>query len=86
MFVLKNQISPNRGIEGIITDRYLTVQAAADASGYNDQYIRRLLRANKLASLKVGQMWLIQMDSLEAYLHNSAAGRQAPGTKVISIT
>ncbi len=37
-------------------------------SGFSLQYIRRLLRTCKLAGLKTGQVWLIDMKSFEAYL------------------
>jgi excisionase family DNA binding protein len=49
--------------------QFITVQAAAELSGYNMQYLRRLLRAGKLDSIKVGQLWLIRLDSLEAYMN-----------------
>ena len=49
--------------------QYITVQGAAEVSGYNVQYLRRLLRAGKLGNIKVGQVWLIQLDSLEAYMN-----------------
>ncbi|MDR3577970.1 MAG: helix-turn-helix domain-containing protein [Anaerolineaceae bacterium] len=52
---------------GVILEKYITVQAATEISGYNTQYLRRLLRAEKLDSVKVGQMWLIKLESLENY-------------------
>ena len=53
---------------GILIHRHITVQAAADVTGYNIQYLRRLLRSGLLRGIKIGQMWLIDMESLEAYL------------------
>jgi len=53
---------------GILIQRHLTVQAAADVTGYNIQYLRRILRSGTLKGIKIGQMWLIDMKSLEAYL------------------
>ena len=53
---------------GILINRHLTVQAAAEATGYNNQYLRRLLRSGKLEGIKIGQLWLIEMESLETYL------------------
>jgi excisionase family DNA binding protein len=52
----------------LIIDRCVSVQAAAEISGYSAQYLRRLLRAGKLAGVKLGQIWLIRLDTLEAYL------------------
>jgi len=37
------------------------VQAAAEATGYNIQYLRRLLRSGKLEGIKIGQMLLIDI-------------------------
>jgi excisionase family DNA binding protein len=53
---------------GVILEKYITVQAAAKISGYNTQYLRRLLRSEKLDSVKVGQMWLIKLESLESFI------------------
>jgi excisionase family DNA binding protein len=53
---------------GILINQHVTVQAAADVTGYNIQYLRRMLRSGVLIGIKIGQMWLIEMDALEAYL------------------
>jgi len=53
---------------GILIEKFITVKAAAEVSGYNVQYLRRLLRMEKLDSVKVGQVWLIKLDSLETYI------------------
>jgi len=55
---------------GILINQYVTVQAAAYVSGYNIQYLRRLLRSGKLEGIKIGQLWLIEMQSLEMYLQH----------------
>lgn len=52
---------------GILIENHISVQAAAEFTGYNIQYLRRLLRAGKLVGTKVGQVWLIKLSSLEAY-------------------
>jgi excisionase family DNA binding protein len=56
--------------KGILINRHLTVQAAADVTGYNIQYLRRLLRSGALEGVKIGQMWLIDIESLETYLEH----------------
>jgi len=48
--------------------KYVTTQTATEATGYNLQYLRRLLRAGKITGIKIGQVWLIEFTSLEAYL------------------
>jgi excisionase family DNA binding protein len=53
---------------GIFINGHLTVQAAAEATGYNIQYLRRMLRAGRLEAIKIGQVWLINLVSLENYL------------------
>lgn len=37
-----------------------SVKAAAEYSGCNEQYLRRLLRAGRLEGVKIGQVWLIK--------------------------
>ena len=56
--------------KGILIDGHITVQAASDTTGYNMQYLRRLLRSGKLEGIKIGQIWLIEMQSLETYLQH----------------
>jgi hypothetical protein len=46
----------------------ISVQDAAFHSGYNIQYLRRMLWSGALSGVKIGQMWLIEMDHLETYL------------------
>jgi hypothetical protein len=54
----------------ILINGQLTMQAAADATGKNMQYLSRLWRSGKLEGVKIGQMWLVEMDALEAYLQH----------------
>ena len=54
--------------KGIFINQHITVQAAAEVTGYNIQYLRRMLRSGALKGCKIGQMWLIEMDALETYL------------------
>ena len=53
---------------GILIKEHLSVQAASEATGYNIQYLRRLLRSGTLEGIKIGQIWLIEIQSLEMYL------------------
>ena len=66
--------SPNTSQQfhtGILVNRHITVQAAAEVTGYNIQYLRRMLRSGVLEGVKIGQMWLIEMDALETYLQHA---------------
>ncbi len=55
-------------IDPVITDEYITVRAASEFSGYNQQYLRRLLRENVFSSKRIGQMWLIDLVGFLDYL------------------
>ncbi len=68
MISFKYSISPLENSTGILVERYISVQAAAELTGYNLQYLRRLLRSGKLEGIKIGQLWLIEMQSLETYI------------------
>jgi hypothetical protein len=69
-----------------VIDNHISVQAAAQFTGYNIQYLRRLLRARKLTVTKIRQVWLIKLSSLEAYFQereNSSDRRCGPKSAVI---
>ena len=66
MSALNTQIPTNLSTEQVIVN-HISVQAATEISGYNSQYLRRLLRAGKLDGVKVGQVWLIDLGSLQTY-------------------
>jgi excisionase family DNA binding protein len=68
MFDLNKSINSVPKIDGVISEEYLTVEAASQITGYNGQYIRRLLRSGKLIGVRAGQTWLILFDSLVQYL------------------
>ncbi len=50
---------------------YITVRTAAEISGYNQQYLRRLLRGNILKSRRLGQVWLIERKGFIKYLNHA---------------
>jgi excisionase family DNA binding protein len=52
----------------IFIDKHISVQAASEVTGYNIQYMRRMLRSGALRGIKIGQIWLIEVDALKAYL------------------
>ena len=58
---------PAKSLE-IVLEKHLSVKAAAEISGYSIQYLRRLLREGLLEGIKIGQVWLIKMASLDTYL------------------
>jgi excisionase family DNA binding protein len=68
MISFNSSINSKQSNTGILINQHVTVQAAADVTGYNIQYLRRLLRSGTLEGIKIGQIWLIEMQSLETYL------------------
>ena len=49
----------------------ISVRVAAIYSGYNVQYLRRLLRDGRLTGIKLGQTWLIDKSTFEAYIEKT---------------
>ena len=49
----------------------ISVNGAAYLSGYNVQYLRRLLRDGRLTGMKLGQTWLLNKRTFEAYLERA---------------
>jgi excisionase family DNA binding protein len=70
MIALNIQSSSQHTTPSIISN-HVTVNTAAKATGYNIQYLRRLLRSGTLEGIKIGQIWLIEMQSLEMYLQHT---------------
>lgn len=55
---------------------WLTVEEAAQLTGYNPEQIRRLARAGRIQSQKFGIVWMILKPSLLAYLEEKGHGPQ----------
>ena len=68
MISFKSPSISQQSNKGIFINQHITVQVAAEVTGYNIQYLRRLLRSGTMKGVKIGQMWLIDMESLEAYI------------------
>ena len=46
---------------------YVSVEEAAELTGYAPAYIRRLLRQRKIKAVKKGLMWWVELESIQAY-------------------
>ncbi len=46
----------------------MTIEEAMQRTGYTEQYLRRMARKGKVRAVKRGHFWLIERDSLQAYL------------------
>ena len=55
----------------VVVNNHSSVMTGADFSGYNLQYLRRLLRSGKLEGLKIGQVRLIDKSAFEKYLEKA---------------
>ena len=49
----------------------MSVQMASSYSGYSMQYLRQLLSSKRLDGEKIGQMWLIDKDTLDSYIEQA---------------
>jgi excisionase family DNA binding protein len=59
----------------ILDRKYYTVSQAAELAGCTSSYVRRLLRANKVEGLKVGERaWILSEEEIEK-LKESPTGR-----------
>jgi hypothetical protein len=50
---------------------YIEVRKATLQFRYSEQYLRKLLRNEKLHGIKIGQIWLIAYDSLLEYIKDA---------------
>ena len=60
---------------------WMTTQEAAEYSGYDVQYVRRLARQSKIGAVKKGRDWWIDVEKFTAYLRTmieSKDGRAGP--------
>jgi len=55
-------------IKPSVLENCISVKDAAKYSGYSRQYLRRLLRQGNLTGTKIGQVWLIKLVSIQAYM------------------
>lgn len=45
-----------------------TIKEASEKTGYNEEYLRRLIRQGKLESEKIGPFYFIRAESLEKFM------------------
>ena len=58
------------GLDGEWADlpEWITVEEAAQQSGYHPEYVRRLARQGRIGASKKGRDWWVDRDVLRAYL------------------
>ncbi|MFC2023792.1 helix-turn-helix domain-containing protein [Chloroflexota bacterium] len=62
-----------------------SIKDASQQTGYNEEYLRRLIRQGKLEAVRVGPAYLIKVSSLETYMQSqdSTDGRTGPREKLL---
>lgn len=53
---------------GVVLDSHMSIDAAAEYSGYNPQYFRKLIRSGAIEGIKLGQFRLVSIESQDANL------------------
>lgn len=66
-----------RAIDWNTMPEWIDIRQASELSGYNSDYLRRVMRQGKIDAQKRGTMWWIDRDSLREYM----ATVEALGTK-----
>ena len=62
-------------------DEWLTISEAAKLSGYHPETLRELVRDGKIKGRKVSIVWLVDRESLLAYLAKAKASGEKRGRK-----
>ena len=55
-------------------DKWITTSEALALTGYNAEHIRRLVRSEKVKARKWGKEWMVDRESLLAYLKTEGRG------------
>lgn len=50
-----------------IKNGWVTIAEAVEKSGYCAEYIRRLARRGKIDALKIGKVWIVNLDDLKKH-------------------
>ena len=50
------------------SDDWITTQEAAELSGYNQTYLRWIIRRGDILARKFGPVWQVSRESLQVYL------------------
>jgi len=67
--------------KGSLMEEWLTTFEAAQIANYDPDYIRKLVRAEKIKHAEWGQSWQVQRDSLFEYLKKFRGIGKPKGTK-----
>jgi excisionase family DNA binding protein len=62
-------------------DEWLTVNDAANLSGYDPEHIRRLIRENEIKARKFSIVWMVSRESLLEYVKKAQTWGKKRGRK-----
>jgi excisionase family DNA binding protein len=51
-------------------NEWITVRDARKLTGYNDEYITRLIRQGQITGKKISNIWLVERESLLEYMES----------------
>lgn len=54
-----------------------SIREASEKTGYHPEYLRQLITDGKIEAEKLGQMWLIKIESLQAYINEAEQSNDA---------
>lgn len=60
-----------KGLNPDVIEDYITVKTASKYSGYNEQYLRRLIRVGIIKTRNIGQLWLIERSEFGKYIQEA---------------
>ena len=46
---------------------YITLERASERTKYDREYLRKLAKAKKIDAVQIGDVWMVHMNSIEAY-------------------
>ena len=55
-----------------MAEEWITTKEASQRSGYNPEYLRRLVRKGKIDGRKFGTIWQVNLASLKCYIVKAA--------------
>ncbi len=68
----------------MIKVEWLTTKQAAEITGYNAEYIRKLAQSSRIPAQKLGRDWVIQRADLLAYVRGVEKKGRKRGPKTAS--
>ncbi len=52
----------------VVPDKLVKIRAAAEARGFDEEYVRRIVEERKIPSFKIGKYRMLSLADLDAYI------------------